>query len=192
VPAEPTANGVVGIVLAAGAGRRFGRPKAEVVVGDARLIDRAVATLRAGGCDPVIAVVRADTEVADATVVVNADPDRGMGSSLRLGLSAAVDTAAERAVVVLVDTPDLAATAVSAVAQAGDDATMARYRDGRGHPIGFARSVWAEVAAGATGDAGARAWLGAHPDRVGTVAVPGRRPVDLDTPEDLARWSLRS
>ena len=44
-------SGVVGIVLAAGAGRRFGSAKALAVLDGQRLVDRAVATLRAGGCE---------------------------------------------------------------------------------------------------------------------------------------------
>src|SRR5699024_10112243 len=47
---------MTGLVLAAGAGRRFGGPKALVDFRGARLVDRAVSLLRAGGCDRVVVV----------------------------------------------------------------------------------------------------------------------------------------
>jgi len=181
---------VVGIVLAAGAGSRFGAPKAEVVVDGERLLDRAVRVLRGGGCVDVIAVVRAGTRVDDAIAVVNIDPDRGLSSSLRLGLAAATDTAAERAVVVLVDMPGVTVDVVAAVAAGPGPVTMADYGAIHGHPIAFERAVWAAVAETAHGDEGARGYLAAHPELVTAVPVAAgpHAPVDIDTPADLAAW----
>jgi CTP:molybdopterin cytidylyltransferase MocA len=48
---------VAGILLAAGEGRRFGRPKALVVLGGRSLVERGAATLSAGGCRPVLVVL---------------------------------------------------------------------------------------------------------------------------------------
>ena len=81
--------GVAGLVLAAGEGRRFGGPKAPVVIDGERLVDRAVRVLREGGCEPVYVVLGAWVgEVPGAIVVVNPDWAEGMGSSLRAGLGA--------------------------------------------------------------------------------------------------------
>jgi len=173
-----------GILLAAGEGRRMGRPKAEIVVRGRRLVDRAVATLRDGGCDEVIAVVRAGTRVDDATPVVNPDPDRGMGSSLRLGLAAATGS---RAVILLVDTPGIRAEAVRRVASVDASVAIATYDGRRGHPVAFDRPLWTEVSALAEGDRGARAFLRVHPDLVTEVACDGRLD-DIDTPSDLDAW----
>jgi CTP:molybdopterin cytidylyltransferase MocA len=175
---------VSGIVLAAGAGVRMGRPKADIELGGSRLIDRAVATLRAGGCDEVIAVVRAGTLVDGARPVVNPDPDRGMGSSLRLGLDAATG---DRAVILLVDTPGVTAEAVSQLASGDAPVAIATYGGRRGHPVAFDRPLWPDVAASADGDSGARAFLRAHPDLVTEIACSGRLD-DLDTPSDLDAW----
>ena len=80
----------LGLVLAAGAGRRLGGPKAPLVVDGERLVDRAVRVLREGGCDPVLVVLGAWVgDVPGAEVVVNADWASGLGSSLRAGLRAA-------------------------------------------------------------------------------------------------------
>jgi molybdenum cofactor cytidylyltransferase/nicotine blue oxidoreductase len=178
-------SGVTGVVLAAGAGTRLGGPKAELVVGGQRLIDRAVGELRRAGCAEVVAVVRAGTSALDAVVVVNPDPDRGMGSSLRLGLAAA---SGDRAVIVLVDTPGVGADQVGRVLAIDAPFVIARYGTRRSHPVAIDRPLWTEVSALAGGDQGARPFMRAHPELVTEVACDGD-PSDIDTPEDLARWS---
>ena len=85
---------VAGLVLAAGAGRRFGGPKALVELDGERLVDRMVRVLRAGGCQPLVVVAGAvPLAVSGATVVDNPDWRTGMGSSLRSGLAALPDQA---------------------------------------------------------------------------------------------------
>jgi CTP:molybdopterin cytidylyltransferase MocA len=184
---------LVGIVLAAGAGRRFGEPKAEVVLDGERLLDRAVRVLRDGGCADVIAVVRAGTLVVSARSVVNDDPERGLASSLGLGLRAAAETSASRAVVMLVDMPGVQPTTVAAVGGATAPIAMAGYAGRRAHPVAFARELWAEVAANLHGDEGARTYIEAHPELVSVVEVGGdpRALADIDTPADLAHWAER-
>jgi CTP:molybdopterin cytidylyltransferase MocA len=177
-------TGVSGLVLAAGAGRRMGQPKADLIVDGERLIDRAVQVLRAGGCDEVVTVVRDGVVCPDARVVVNPEPERGMGSSLRLALAAATGL---RAVILLVDTPGIGAPAVRAVLAADSPVVVATYRGRRGHPVAVDRSWWDEVAERAEGDRGARPFLAAHPELVREVECPGD-PSDLDTASDLAMW----
>ncbi len=97
MPAEeggPTLARVAGLVLAAGAGRRYGMPKALVSYDGSLLVERAC-RLVADVCDPVVVVlgaaadeVRERASLGAATVVVNPDWDTGMGSSLRAGLAA--------------------------------------------------------------------------------------------------------
>jgi molybdenum cofactor cytidylyltransferase/nicotine blue oxidoreductase len=179
---------IAGVVLAAGAGRRLGGPKAELRVDGERLLDRAAARLTAAGCDPVVAVVRPGTEVAGARPVVNPDPDRGMRSSLELGLAAApgVDAVA----VVLVDTPGLTDVGTTAVLDGWRPGriAVARYGDRRGHPTVMAPDLWARALELAGPDEGARALLRARPDLVDDVAAPGSA-ADLDTPQDVAAWT---
>lgn len=162
-----------GVVLAAGEGRRFGGPKAPAVVDGERLVDRAVRTLRDGGCDPVLVVLGAWVgEVAAAHVVVNDDWASGMGSSLRHGIAAlAAYPDVDRAVVSLVDLPGLTAAAVRRLVEDGGDLGACTYDGARGHPVVFARSHWAGVLAGATGDKGARDYLRSHAAQVVLVEV---------------------
>lgn len=174
-------------MLAAGAGARMGGPKAELVVGGVRLLDRAVETAREAGCDLVLAVVRPGTDVAGARLVVNLDPERGMRSSLALAVEAASDVAA--LAVVLVDTPGLTAEAIRSVVDAWRPGRIAtgRYPTGRGHPTVMSPQLWRQALAAAGPDEGARAFLAANPELVDEVDVAGN-PADLDTPDDVRRW----
>jgi CTP:molybdopterin cytidylyltransferase MocA len=186
---------VGGLLLAAGAGRRLGRPKAAVEVGGQRLVDRGVALLRKGGCRPIVVVLGAErVEVADALVVDNPDWRSGMGSSLRAGLLA-LPAETEAVVVALVDQPLVGAAAVGRLLAAydgGSAVAVATYGGQRRNPVLLARWAWAEVAELAVGDVGARAYLAAHPDQV--VEVPCDdvgSPDDVDTPADLTRARQR-
>lgn len=177
---------IAGVVLAAGAGRRMGGPKAELVVDGVRLVDRAVGVLTAAGCAPVLAVVRAGTAVPGARAVVNPDPDRGMRSSLEIAVDA-VAGEADALLVLLVDTPRVGADAVAAVRAAWRPGriAVARYGDRRGHPIAMAVDQWRESVAYSAPDEGARAYLAAHEREIDEVAAPGD-PRDLDTPPDVS------
>jgi CTP:molybdopterin cytidylyltransferase MocA len=171
-----------GLVLAGGAGRRFGAAKAPVVVDGERLVDRAVRVLREGGCGPVWVVLGAWVgEVPAAEVVVNPGWESGMGSSLRVGLGAlAAHGDVERALVTLVDLPGLTSAAVARLVACPAELAVATYDGRRGHPVALARSSWPGVAESATGDRGARQYLASH--SVTLVEVG-----DVATGEDLDR-----
>jgi molybdenum cofactor cytidylyltransferase/nicotine blue oxidoreductase len=158
-----------GLLLAAGAGRRMGMPKALVrdESGESWLL-RGVETLRAGGCEEVTVVLGAAADEAAALldgagvdVVVAADWAEGMGASLRTGL-ASVGAGVEAVLVSLVDLPDVSADVVRRVLDAEvDDGVLRRAAyDGRpGHPVLLGRAHWPGVTASATGDRGARDYL---------------------------------
>ena len=185
-----------GVVLAAGAGTRFGGPKALARLGDELLVDRAARTLREGGCAPVVVVlgaasdeVRRTARLEGVEAVDNAAWATGMGSSLRCGLDAVARLHAPAAIVALVDQPGITPAVVGRLAErwrAGADAVVASYAGEPRNPVLLDAGVWPEVADRATGDVGARAWLRANPDRV--VAVPCDDIADaddIDTPTDL-------
>jgi nicotine blue oxidoreductase len=183
---------VAGLVLAAGAGTRFGGPKALAELDGERLVDRAVRVLRVGGCDPVLVVLGAavvDVPGADA-VVVNPDWATGMGSSLRAGLAARELTACSAVLLLLVDQPGVRGEAVRAMLSAhqnGATLAVASYPEGSGHPVLIGRRHWPGVVDGAIGDVGARHYLAAHADEVVEVDCTGRGdPADADTPQELA------
>ncbi|MGA8246091.1 MAG: nucleotidyltransferase family protein [Nocardioides sp.] len=183
-----------GLVLAAGAGRRMGTPKALVSDDRGSWLVRGVTTLRAGGCRRVTVVLGAEAERAAALLAALPEPPRvvvaedwaeGMGASLRAGMLALTDSTDGSVMVSLVDLPDLVPAVVARVfAAAGGPGVLARasYDGVPGHPVLLGRDHWPGILESAGGDRGARDYLAGR-DVVlvecGDLAS-GR---DVDTPE---------
>ena len=189
---ERALNGVAGLVLAAGGGRRYGGPKALVRHGDQLLVERAVAAVRDGGCAPVHVVVgAAGAEVRalglDVTYVDNPAWKTGMGSSLRVGLASFAGLAVESVIVLLVDTPGVGPEAVERLVKVSSPAALAAatYDGRRGHPVLLGREHWAGVIETASGDEGARRYLAAH-DVTEVDCTDLADPLDLDVPPPTA------
>ena len=190
-------NAVAGVLLAAGQGSRFGRPKALVELDGQTLAERGVTLLRAGGTDPVLIVTgAAEVELRpehQARTVYNGEWRTGMGSSLRAALRALAELEAGpeigAVVVALADQPLVGAEAVGrliAAYRAGAGVAVAAYGGKPRNPVLLAREHWPEVIATATGDQGARAFLRARPELVTLVECGDTgRPDDIDTPADL-------
>lgn len=191
------AVGVAGLLLAAGAGSRMGRPKALVHDEAGSWLVRGVETLVAGGCAGVTVVLGARADDArpllaglaghEVRVVVADDWSRGMSASLRTGLeSLCADGpgSAEAALVHLVDLPDVGAEVVRRLLAApADEGALARaaYGGTPGHPVLIGRDHWAGVAGTAHGDRGARAYLAERPvTLVECGDLAGGRDVDQD------------
>jgi len=164
---------VAGLVLAAGAGRRMGGPKALIRNPDGTAwVVRAARALADGGCTPVLVVVGAAAEEVTAElssgpfVVVGAPGwEEGMGASLRAGLNALGAHHATAAVLVApVDVPGLTKDVVRRIAAGAGPESLVRavYRGSPGHPVLLGRDHWAGVAGVATGDQGARAYFATH------------------------------
>lgn len=163
--------GVVGVLLAAGAGRRMGRPKALMhdLDGTSWLL-RSVATLDRGGCDQVTVVLGAGADEAEAMlasvpvdVIVAPNWQAGMSASLRAGLGFLAD--GDSAVISLVDLPDVSGDVVRRLISSGagrDALARASYDGVPGHPVLLGRHHWPGVLASASGDRGARDYLAVH------------------------------
>lgn len=181
-----------GLVLAAGAGSRYGMPKALVAYAGSLLVERAALTLCSAGLAPGVVVLGAAAPAVLAAVpglphpVINPDWPTGMASSLRAGLRALAGTPASAAVVLLVDMPEVTPAAVRRVAAhaRADALVMGGYAGRRGHPVLLGRDHWAGVIATAAGDRGARDYLRAHAAEVRVVEVGDvATDLDLDVPE---------
>lgn len=196
--AGETAGRCAGLLLAAGAGRRFGRPKALVELGGEPLVRRALRVLADGGCDPVRVVLGAQAEDArallpDPSIAVYAeDWATGMGASLRAGLRALLRDApgssdpVDAVLVHLVDLPRIDARVIARMRTLARPDVVARasYDGIPGHPVVFGRRWWPEIADSVRGDRGARDWLAARRVRLVDCSDLGSG-ADVDTPSDL-------
>jgi CTP:molybdopterin cytidylyltransferase MocA len=189
---------VAAILLAAGEGRRMGLPKALLPLSGGTFLSHLGRLFAASGCAPVVAVIGAEADrvareaglPAGVVLAVNERWREGMLGSLWCGLDAVEARGGADAVLVHpVDNPLVSADTVAAVIgslRAGSRIAVPSHRGRRGHPAGFASSLWPALR-GAPVAQGARSVLAAHPDLV--VHVPSAEDclVDLDTPQDLAR-----
>lgn len=178
---------VVGVLLAAGEGRRIGGPKAlrRDPDGTSWLL-RSAAALDEGGCERVVVVLGAGADQAEAIlatvpvdVIVAPDWATGMSASLRAGLGFLTDGSA--ALVSLVDLPDVGPEVVRrtlAVGVTPNVLARAAYAGRPGHPVLLGRHHWAGVLRQASGDRGARDYLAEHPHRLVECG-------DLATGEDV-------
>lgn len=183
---------VHGLLLAAGAGRRMGMPKALKTDPDGTSwLRRAVEVLRAGGCADVTVVLgacegRSAHLAPDAHHVICPDWSEGIGASLAHGLRELTLRPGDAALVHLVDLPDVTA----AVAQrlltprpATDSLRRAVYDGVVGHPVVIGRDHWGPLVEELAGDRGANAYLRRHDAReveCGDLAS-GR---DVDSPQE--------
>ena len=173
-----------GVVLAAGAGTRYGMPK--VLAGQGGWLRAAVAALHGGGCAEVVVVLGA--AIVDvpppARAVIAEDWAEGLSASLRAGISAL--DAADFAVLHTVDTPDVGADVVRRVLSAAGSSpsglARAHYGGRPGHPVVLARRHWPDLLAGLHGDEGARPFLGARSDVLAVECGDLATGVDIDTP----------
>ena len=162
----PDPRSAAGVVLAAGAGERFGGPKAPFVYEGERLVDRSVRILKESGCDPIFVILGAwEGNVDDALVIVNHGWEEGMGSSLRIGLKwVNATTTADDAVITLVDLPGLTREAVVRVRNAPGGLAVATYDGTRGHPVRVPREHFRALIDTVAGDEGARSFLKGRDD----------------------------
>lgn len=189
----PRSAAIVGVLLAAGRGSRFGSDKLLHKLPDGRPLAIAAAASLRPACERLVAVVRPgcpalaeQLAAADCTIVECADADGGMGHSLAAGVRATPDAAGW--LVALADMPFIATASHRVVAdhlRAGASLAASEYRGQRGHPVGFA-ARWFDQLACLTGDYGGRTILLAH--RRQLVLCPVDDPGvlrDIDRPEDL-------
>ena len=191
---------LIGILLAAGRGARFGGAKLLAPIPASTHGVSAGTAVGAASCmhlvaalNDVVAVIRPGDsllrralQATGARIVECARADEGMGASLACGVAAAPD--ADGWVVALADMPWIAPITIAAIADAvrdGAEIAAPSWRGERGHPVGFGRPCWGLLAA-LTGDEGARSILASRQQAIRLVEVEDAAVVrDVDRPADL-------
>jgi molybdenum cofactor cytidylyltransferase len=185
------------VVLAAGAGSRFGGGKLRALLRGRPILAHVVAAARAAGLDPIVVVVPPTDELDDLDLgvvrrVVNANPAEGLSSSVRLGIRALeLDGDVDAVAILPGDQPLVRPEVIRALLVALDQSpatpfVVARYADDAApNPIVARRSIW-RLADELAGDRGFGPVLAMHPELVRMVSVGGANP-DIDTAADLDR-----
>lgn len=189
---------IAGLILAAGASRRVGSPKALLEYGGATFLDRLIASLGAH-CSPVIVVLGHDAEKiragcrrgGEVTFVLNPDPERGQLASLQCGL-AAVPAECEGVMFTPVDYPKVRDTTVEKLAAAVREKTnekviVPQALGVHGHPVYVAKELIPEFL-DLPETASAREVIHRWRDRTGYVEVDDGGIVrDIDDPESYRK-----
>ena len=196
---------IVAIVLAAGAGSRFGGHKLLATIEGRPILQHVLDRLAGADLDETIVVLGDDADAVEDAItwrserrIRNPDPSRGLSSSLQTGIGALGDEV-DAALVVLGDQPRLSSDVLAALLAASrpDDRPIvapAYTDDGGRNPVLLGRAAFG-LAASATGDRGLGPVLAAHPELVHELAVAGDNP-DVDTRADLVEmletaWAAR-
>jgi molybdenum cofactor cytidylyltransferase len=187
---------ICGLVLAAGASRRFGAHKLMLPVHGTPLVRRVTEQVLASGVERVHVVLGRDAEAVERALrdlsvhfVRNPDYETGMSTSLRCGVES-LPPESEAVVIALGDQPLPSHTIIDGLIEAfhasGRPVVVPVYAGERGNPVLFGASVFAELLA-VTGDQGARGVIAKEPERVEAVRFPFAPPPDVDTPADYER-----
>ncbi len=185
-----------GLVLAAGAAQRMGRPKAFLEVAGETFLDHAVRVLRDGGCRHVYVVTNEDPALqeavaaAGATVVVNADPRSEQLDSVQLGLRALPEDSVAAAVLP-VDCPLVTAPTVQTLTNAALRSTkpvvLPMYNGVGGHPVLLRRPFY-DAVLGSRDPEGLSGVIIAHGHQIELLTVTDAGIlVDIDTQEEYTR-----
>lgn len=200
---RPAQHRTAGLILAAGASRRLGRPKQLLPYGEGVLLDAVLATVRDCGFDQTVlalggaaADVQRAVDTTGCEIALTPDFGAGCAASIAAGI-AALRPDTDAVVLLLGDQPEVRAATARALlgllfasgAAAGPDApgiAVCRYDDGIGHPLAFTRRMFPELAA-LHGDKAVWRLLEQRADDVVELPVPGTVPLDVDTDEDYRR-----
>jgi molybdenum cofactor cytidylyltransferase len=186
---------IVGILLAAGSASRFGGDNHLAPLEDGTPLGVRALTNLTACVDRVVAVVRpGDQALAEALSDNGAEVTfcphaaDGMGQSLAWAIRAT--PLAKAWVIALADMPWIPSTTTRRIVDAlesGSVLVAASHQGVRGHPVGFSRRYYGELAA-LSGDEGAKAIVRAHERELQLIETNDAGVSrDIDTPADLAR-----
>ena len=193
---------IAGVILAAGAARRFGAQKLLAPLAGRPLLQHVIDAANASCLEEIVVVLGADAEAVTAGIqpgrarlVRNDHYASGMASSLQTGLRA-LDSRNHAALLLLGDMPGVTATLIGDLVSRGKEtratAVISVWRGRRSPPVVLHKSLW-PAAFALHGDVGMREVLGPRAD---VLELPVTEDLgsldDIDTPEDHARVSRRA
>lgn len=183
------------VILAAGSSSRLGQPKQLLEFQGLALVRRTARAALDTGCDPVTLVLGAAREKIaptlqdlDLTILPNESWERGLGTSIRLGVAALREC--DAILLLVCDQPLVDAALlrqlIARQEETGQPMIASGYAGTQGVPALFTQACYERLLA-LNDESGAKALFFTHPGEVASVPFEGGA-LDIDTPADLKTW----
>ena len=183
------------VILAAGGSSRFGQPKQLLRFRGETLIRRVVRAAEEADCEPIVAVVgknadeiRQELSGTRASLIENAEWQRGIGSSIRCGVHE-IAGSTDAAILLTCDQPrvdrNVIARLIAAQKESGKPIVASSYANTRGVPALFQRSCFKALLA-LPDNLGAKKIIEEQAGDVASMTFE-EGAIDIDTPEDFER-----
>lgn len=189
---------ICGIILAAGEGKRMGKVKLTLPLGDKQLIEWVLQAVKLAPLDKYFLVVRPEDkemikigESWGAEIVLNPEYRSGMSSSIRKALDQISSEVVEGIFILLGDqpliNPSIIYKMLKAFTPGKREIVVPFYKDKQGNPVLF-DNYWKEELMKLSGDVGGRVLIKAHPERIKSVKIPDESILlDIDREEDYQK-----
>lgn len=189
---------ICGIILAAGEGKRMGKVKLTLPLGDKQLIEWVLQAVKLAPLDKYFLVVRPEDkemikigESWGAEIVLNPDFRRGMSTSIKKALLKIDTQKVEGFFLILGDQPLIASKIINKLIKSFSpgkaEIVVPYFKDKRGNPVLF-DNYWSDELLELSGDVGGRVLIKAHPERIKRVKIPDESIfLDIDREEDYEK-----
>lgn len=189
---------ICGIILAAGEGKRMGKVKLTLPLGDKQLIEWVLQAVKLAPLDKYFLVVRPEDkemikigESWGAEIVLNPEYRSGMSSSIRKALDQISSEVVEGIFILLGDQPLINPSIIYKMLKAfipgKREIVVPFYKDKQGNPVLF-DNYWKEELMKLSGDVGGRVLIKAHPERIKRIKIPDESIfIDIDREEDYLK-----
>jgi molybdenum cofactor cytidylyltransferase len=189
---------ICGIILAAGEGKRMGKVKLTLPLGDKQLIEWVLQAVKLAPLDKYFLVVRPEDkemikigESWGAEIVLNPEYRSGMSSSIRKALDQISSELVEGIFILLGDqpliNPSIIFKMLKAFTPGKREIVVPFYKDKQGNPVLF-DNYWRDELLELSGDVGGRSLLKANPENIKRVKISDRAVIeDINSEEDYFR-----
>ena len=192
---------IYGIILAAGEGKRMGKVKLTLPLGDKQLIEWVLQAVKLTPLDKYFLVVRPEDKdiikigkAWGAEIVLNPDFRKGMSTSIKKALLKINTQEAEGFFLILGDQPLITSKIINKLIKSFSpgkgEIIVPYFKDKRGNPVLF-DICWKDELMAVTGDVGGRVLIKAHPEKIKRVNISDRAILfDIDQEKDYLKAQM--
>jgi len=192
---------IYGIILAAGEGKRMGKVKLTLPLGDKQLIEWVLQAVKLTPLDKYFLVVRPEDKdiikigkAWGAEIVLNPDFRKGMSTSIKKALLKINTQEVEGFFLILGDQPLITSKIINKLIKSFSpgkgEIIVPYFKDKRGNPVLF-DICWKDELMAITGDVGGRVLIKAHPEKIKRVNISDRAILfDIDQEKDYLKAQM--